>query len=216
MEHRMRLSFDLSLYLVTDRAMTASRGLVETVRAAAAGGATIVQLRDKEADDADLVARARALVEALAGTTLRVIVNDRADIAAAAGAHGVHLGQDDGDPARARALLGPGAIIGQSAGDLGELARVDPGLVDYVGIGPFASTATKGDAGAPLGAAGFARLRAATPLPAVAIGGIGPANAAQAIAAGADGVAVVSAICAASDPEAAARTLRAIVRAGAR
>ena len=80
----MRLSFDLSLYLVTDRAMTASRGLVETVRAAAAGGATIVQLRDKEADDADLVARARALVEALAGTTLRVIVNDRADIAAAA------------------------------------------------------------------------------------------------------------------------------------
>ncbi len=212
----MRLSFDLSLYLVTDRAMTASRGLVETVRAAAAGGATIVQLRDKEADDADLVARARALVEALAGTTLRVIVNDRADIAAAAGAHGVHLGQDDGDPARARALLGPGAIIGQSAGDLGELARVDPGLVDYVGIGPFASTATKGDAGAPLGAAGFARLRAATPLPAVAIGGIGPANAAQAIAAGADGVAVVSAICAASDPEAAARTLRAIVRAGAR
>lgn len=212
----MRLSFDLSLYLVTDRAMTASRGLVETVRAAAAGGATMVQLRDKEADDADLVARARALVEALAGTALRVIVNDRADIAVAAGAHGVHLGQDDGDPARARALLGPGAIIGQSAGDLGELARVDPGLVDYVGIGPFASTATKGDAGAPLGAAGFARLRAATPLPAVAIGGIGPANAAQAIAAGADGVAVVSAICAASDPEAAARTLRAIVRAGAR
>lgn len=212
----MRLSFDLSLYLVTDRAMTASRGLVETVRAAAAGGATMVQLRDKEADDADLVARARALVEAFAGTALRVIVNDRADIAVAAGAHGVHLGQDDGDPARARALLGPGAIIGQSAGDLGELARVDPGLVDYVGIGPFASTATKGDAGAPLGAAGFARLRAATPLPAVAIGGIGPANAAQAIAAGADGVAVVSAICAASDPEAAARTLRAIVRAGAR
>jgi thiamine-phosphate pyrophosphorylase len=216
MEHRMRLSFDLSLYLVTDRAMTASRGLVETVRAAAAGGATMVQLRDKEADDADLVARARALVEAFAGTALRVIVNDRADIAVAAGAHGVHLGQDDGDPARARALLGPGAIIGQSAGDLGELARVDPGLVDYVGIGPFASTATKGDAGAPLGAAGFARLRAVTPLPAVAIGGIGPANAAQAIAAGADGVAVVSAICAASDPEAAARTLRAIVRAGAR
>jgi len=212
----MRPSFDLSLYLVTDRAMTASRGLVETVRAAAAGGATMIQLRDKEADDAEVAALARALVEALAGTALRVIVNDRADIAAAARAHGVHLGQDDGDPARARALLGPGAIIGQSAGNTGEMARVDPGLVDYVGIGPFASTATKGDAGAPLGAAGFARLRAATSLPAVAIGGIGPANAAQAIAAGADGVAVVSAICAASDPEAAARALRAIVRAGAR
>lgn len=212
----MRPAFDLSLYLVTDRAMTASRGLVETVRAAAAGGASMVQLRDKEAGDAELAALARALVEALAGTALRVIVNDRADIAAAAGAHGVHLGQDDGDPARARALLGRGAIIGQSAGDPGELARVDPGIVDYVGIGPFASTATKGDAGAPLGASGFARLRAATSLPAVAIGGIGPANAAQAIAAGADGVAVVSAICAASDPEAAARALRAIVRAGAR
>jgi thiamine-phosphate pyrophosphorylase len=145
-----------------------------------------------------------------------LIVNDRADIAAAAGAHGVHLGQEDGDPSRARALLGPGAIIGQSAGDLAELARVDPGLVDYVGIGPFASTATKGDAGAPLGAAGFARLRAATPLPAVAIGGMGPANAAQAIAAGADGVAVVSAICAAEDPEAAARALRAIAWVGRR
>lgn len=212
----MKPRLDLSLYLVTDPAMTAARGLVETVRAAAAGGITMVQLRDKAAGDAELVALARSLVDALSGTPIPVIVNDRADIAAAAGAHGVHLGQDDGEPARARALLGPGAIIGQSAGDLAELARVDPGIVDYVGIGPFATTATKGDAGAPLGAAGLARLRAATRLPAVAIGGIGPANAAQAIAAGADGVAVVSAICAAEDPEAAARALRAIARASQR
>ena len=212
----MKPRLDLSLYLVTDPAMTAARGLVETVRAAAAGGITMVQLRDKAAGDAERVALARSRVGALSGTPIPGIVNDRADIAAAAGAHGVHLGQEDGDPSRARALLGPGAIIGQSAGDLAELARVDPGLVDYVGIGPFASTATKGDAGAPLGAAGFARLRAATPLPAVAIGGLGPANAAQAVAAGADGVAVVSAICAAEDPEAAARALRAIAWAGRR
>jgi thiamine-phosphate pyrophosphorylase len=212
----MTQGFDLSLYLVTDRAMTAARGLVETVRAAAAGGITMVQLRDKDAGDAELVALARALVDAVAATGIRVIVNDRAGVAAAAGAHGVHLGQDDGDPAHARALLGPAAIIGQSAGSTDEIARVDPLLVDYVGIGPFASTATKGDAGPPLGAAGFARLRAATRLPAVAIGGLGPANAAEAIAAGADGIAVVSAICAAGDPAAAARRLRGIVRGGTR
>ena len=212
----MTNAFDLSLYLVTDRAMTSRRGLLETVRAAATGGITMVQLRDKVAADGELVALARAMVDALAGSGIPVIVNDRADIAAAAGAHGVHLGQDDGDPARARALLGPRAIIGQSAGSAEEMARVDASLVDYVGIGPFSSTATKGDAGSPLGAAGFARLRAATPLPAVAIGGIGPANAAAAIAAGADGVAVVSAICAAADPAVAARDLRDIVRRNAR
>ncbi len=212
----MRISHDLSLYLVTDPAMTAARGLVETVRRAAAGGVTMVQLRDKQARDAELLGLARALVASLAGTGVRVIVNDRADIAAAAGAHGVHLGQDDGDAAQARALLGASAVIGQSAGSMDELARVDPSLVDYVGIGPFAATTTKGDAGAPLGAAGFARLRAATSLPAVAIGGIGPANAAEAIAAGADGVAVVSAICAAADPGEAARSLRALVAGRAR
>jgi thiamine-phosphate pyrophosphorylase len=205
-----RPGFDLRVYLVTDPAMTARRGLVETVRAAVAGGATIVQLRDKDSTDGALIDQARALRAALAGTGVRLIVNDRFNLALAAGADGLHVGQDDMAASKARVVMGPRAIIGLSVTTEAEIAGLDPGVVDYAGLGPIFGTATKPDAGEALGAKTFARLRATIPVPVVAIGGISSTNAASAFAAGADGVAVVSAICAAADPEAAARELRAV------
>jgi thiamine-phosphate pyrophosphorylase len=207
-----RRAFDLSLYLVTDPELVARRDLVEVARAAVAGGATMVQLRDKNAGDVELVVLARALRAALP-RTVKLIVNDRIAVALAAGADGVHVGWTDAPAPAARAALGPDAIIGLSASNEEEVAGIDPALIDYVGLGPFAATATKPDAGPPLGATRFAELRRRIALPTVAIAGIGTANAAAAIAAGADGVAVVSAICAANDPEAAARALRRVVDA---
>ncbi len=156
--------------------------------------------------------------DAVGGRPLDVplIVNDRVEVARAAGADGVHLGQDDLDTARARAVLGPDKLIGVSAGTAAEAARVDKALSDYVGIGSLYATPTKADAGAPIGVAGLSALAAAlAPLPAVAIGGIGAGNAAEVMASGAaDGIAVVSAICGAEDPEAAARALRREIAAG--
>lgn len=209
----MKRGADLTLMLVTDPAMTQARGLVATVLAAVAGGVTIVQLRDKDADDAALAQTAVTLRDALAATGVPLILNDRAAVARAAGLAGVHIGQDDGDPAAARALLGPDALIGLSVTRADEIATVDPAVVDYVGLGPVVASATKADAAAPLGFAGLAAIGARLPLPFIAIGGITAANAGDAIRAGAAGVAVVSAICAAADPRAAARAIRDAVEA---
>lgn len=206
----MRPPFDLSLYLITDPAMTARRGLLDTVAAAVDGGVTLVQLRDKEGPIAALIESGRALQALLAPRGIPLIVNDRADVAQAIGAGGLHLGQSDLTPARARAILGPRAIIGLSLTDESQVATVDA-AVDYIGLGPIFPTGTKPDATAALGEARFAALRKRLDLPVVAIGGLTAANAARAIAAGADGVAVVSAICAAPDPRAAAHALRAAV-----
>jgi thiamine-phosphate pyrophosphorylase len=199
---------DLSLYFVTDPRLFATRGVVETAVAAAAGGATLVQLRDPHAKGRDLVALARALVAALAPFHVPLIINDRPDVAFAAGAHGVHLGQDDLGAADARDLLGPNAIIGISAGTPEEMADVPWDQIDHVGIGPVFTTATKGDAGAALGVAGLAALVKQARKPAVAIGGLSIASVTDCIRAGADGVAVVSAIAAAADPHSAARDLK--------
>lgn len=211
----MSTPIDLSLYLVTDRRLVGARGVVPTVRAALAGGVTAVQLRDPEATGRELYAAALELRETLTGSGVPLIINDRLDVALAAGADGVHLGQSDLPADRARALAGPDFLIGGSASDGDELAAVDAapaGTFDYVGIGPVYVTSTKGDAGAPLGPDGLARLAAATPLPTVAIGGISKENAAAVAASGVDGLSVISAICAAADPEEAARTLRDLVR----
>ncbi len=207
--------FDPTLYLVTDPGMTARRGLLATVTAAVDGGVTMVQLRDKAGPAGALVETARALKALLAPRGIALIVNDRVDVAQAAGADGVHVGQDDLPPAAVRAILGPEAIVGLSVTAESRLAAVDP-TVDYVGLGPLFPTGTKADAAAALGETRFAALRARLSRPVVAIGGITAANAARAIAAGADGVAVVSAICAAPDPGAAARDIRAAVDAARR
>ena len=209
-------AFDLTLYLVVGSDVTRGRPLDEVVAAAVRGGATLVQLREKALGDAELVEAARALKGRLAPLGVPLIINDRVEAAKAAGADGVHLGQDDLDAARARAVLGPDALIGVSAGTAAEAARVDPGLADYVGIGAVYATATKPDAGPPIGVAGLTALAATlAPLPVVAIGGIGVREAAQVMAGGAaGGIAVVSAICGARDPEAAARALRREIDAG--
>lgn len=194
--------------LVTDPAMTERRGLVETVLAAVEGGVTIVQLRDKDASDTEMLATGRALLAALAPLGVPLIVNDRVAVAAALGTH-LHIGQEDGDPAAARAAIGPDAILGLSVTAAGGVASVDPAIVDYVGLGPVFATGTKPDAAPALGLDAFGTIARALPVPVVAIGGIDAENAAAVIAAGAVGIAVVSAICAADDPRAAAAALRA-------
>lgn len=204
----MRRLPDLRLMLVTDAAMTARRGLIPTVREAVEGGVTIVQLRDKHASDEDLTALALALRAELAPRGVPLIVNDRPLVAKAAGADGLHIGQEDGSPRAARDLVGPGVILGLSVTRASEVATVDPAVVDYVGLGPVFASATKADAAPPLGFAGVRRAGALLPVPFVAIGGIDAGNARSVMAAGAAGLAVVSAICAAPNPRAAASALR--------
>lgn len=208
-----RPSFDLGLYLVTDQAVLLGRDLFDVVGQAVAGGARLVQLREKQACTREFVELARGLVALVRPLGAQLVINDRVDVALAAKADGVHVGQDDMHPADVRSLLGPDKIIGLSVTGEDE-ARAAQGLpVDYLGAGPVFATTTKADAGQPQGLAGLARMAALAQVPVVGIGAITAANAAAVLAAGASGLAVVSAICAAPAPLAAARELRAIVDA---
>lgn len=207
---------DWRLYLVTDRGLARGRPLAGVVEEAVRGGVTAVQLREKICSTAEFVQLGRELKKLLAPFQVPLIVNDRVDVALEIGADGVHVGQQDMDAERARRLLGPGAIIGLSIETV-EQARAAVSLdVDYLGVGPVFATATKMDAAPPLGLEGLAQVRAISRRPIVAIGGIGPQNVRQAIHSGADGVAVVSAICAADDPERTARQLRQSIDAALR
>ncbi len=199
---------DYSLYLVTDRALARGRPLADVVRAAVAGGVTCVQLREKEASAREFAVAARELLALLRPLGVPLIVNDRIDVALAAGADGVHVGQQDLSVADARRLGPPGWIVGVSAESVADAARAERDGADYVGASPVFATPTKADHAPPLGLAGLRALRAATKLPLVAIGGLHAGNARETIRAGADGLAVVSAIVAADDPRAAAAELR--------
>jgi thiamine-phosphate pyrophosphorylase len=196
--------FDLSLYLVLDPDLCAPIGMVETARLAVAGGATMVQLRDKHAGTARMVETGRALRQVLAGTGARLIVNDDVEAAIAIGADGLHIGQEDMGAQAARALIGPEMILGLSVETEALAASVDPAVVDYTGIGPVFATPTKPDHKQPIGFGGLARIVSASPVPSVAIGGLKAEHVADVLAAGARGLAVVSAICGTSDPQAAA------------
>ena len=202
----MRL--DLSLYLVTDPDLCAGYGLVETVVAAVRGGVTVVQLRDKHAADGEMIDQARRLKAALAGSGVPLIINDRLAVAVESGADGLHIGQDDGEVAAARMALGERALLGLSVQTPAQLARVDIERLDYLGLGPVFATPSKHDHAEPLGFEGLAALVAASPLPAVAIGGLKVEHVAAIRQSGAGGLAVVSAICGHPDPEAAARAIR--------
>ena len=199
--------FDLSVYLVLDPKLCAPRGMVETARAAVAGGATMVQLRDKAASTADMIATGRALQAALAGTGARLIVNDDVEAAVALSADGLHVGQGDAAADWARSRIGAKMILGVSVETAAAAQRVDAAMVDYVGVGPVFATPTKPDHSPPVGFDGLTHLVSAVPVPAVAIGGLNASHAAEVVAAGADGMAVVSAICSATDPGAAAQTI---------
>jgi thiamine-phosphate pyrophosphorylase len=201
----MTIPFDLSLYLITDTRLAGSRGVVETVRQAIEGGVTLVQLRDPDASTRWLVQTAEALLDILRPRGIPLIINDRVDVALAVGAEGVHVGQSDMPTEKVRALIGPDRILGLSASTFAEVAGDDLGPVDYLGIGPVFATSTKPKAASPVGFDGLADLVARASLPVVAIGGIKADHVDQALAAGADGVSIVSAIMAADDPEAAAR-----------
>jgi len=210
---------DLSLHLVTDAPMCARRGVTATAEAAARGGATVVQLRHPGALGRQLLEDARRLSAAMRTWGVPVLVDDRLDVALVAGVSGVHLGQQDLPAPEARMLGGPHLLIGWSVSTPAEAAEASgwpPGTVDYLGVGSVFPTATKATGRPPIGLAGLARVVAATDLPCVAIGGIDESNAEEVMAAGAAGVAVVSAICAAPDPEEATRRIRAALEAGRR
>ena len=209
---------DVRLYALVDPDRDGGRDLAELARLVTQGGATLVQLRDKHSDTRRMVERARTVKAALAPFGVPLLINDRVDVALAAGADGAHVGQDDMAVADARRLLGPQAIIGLSIKTVAqaELAPLD--LLDYVGIGGVFATTSKDNPNPPIGPAGLTRIaetfrRRAPAFPLCAIAGIDAGNAGETIAAGADGIAVISALSLAPDPQAAARELRSIVDA---
>jgi thiamine-phosphate pyrophosphorylase len=182
------------------------------VAAALANGVTLVQLRDKNVDARPMLALGKRLLELLRPAGIALVVNDRIDVAQALDADGVHIGQQDLPYPEARRLIGPTKIVGLSVGSEAEAREAAGWDVDYVGVGPVYPTATKPDAGDALGAAETARLARITGHRAVAIGGIDVVNAAPLYASGLEGVAIISAICAAADPGRATRQLAEAMR----
>jgi thiamine-phosphate pyrophosphorylase len=209
---------DLRLNAIVDPERAGGRQLADLAAQCVRGGATLIQLRDKRSDSRTLVEQARAIKQALAPSAVPFIINDRVDVAMAAGADGVHLGQDDMAIEDARRLLGSSAIIGLSVKSVAEAEAARLDVVDYVGSGGVYATSSKQQKSVPIGPAGLARIiavlhRRAPDLPICGIAGIDASNAAEVIAAGADGVAVISALSLVPDPQAAARQLREIVDA---
>ncbi len=205
----------LRLYLVTDPGLAGERGVYETVRQALNAGVRAVQLRDKEASTRSLIRQADAIREICAAAGAIFLVNDRVDVAAACKADGVHLGQDDMPLEEARRILGPDALIGVSVRTPGEMKEAEREGAAYAAANMVFATPTKTDLPGPLGIDALPALRSASAsLPLVAIGGVHGGNAADVIHAGADGVAVVSAIMAAGDVAKACRDLRTAVSEG--
>jgi thiamine-phosphate pyrophosphorylase len=198
---------DLRVYVITDRSFR-GRSHEEVARAALEGGATVLQLRDKRAPARQLVEWARRILDLARQAKVAFVVNDRVDVALAAGADGVHVGEDDLPVADARRLLGPGRIVGASAGTVDEALRAEREGADYLGVGPVFPTATKPDAGDAIGLEGLRRIARAVRVPVVGIGGITAENAAEVVRAGAAGVAVISAVADAEDMREATRRLR--------
>jgi thiamine-phosphate pyrophosphorylase len=212
------MTVDLRLYALVDPERAGGRDLAALARLLAQGGATLIQLRDKQATTRAMIAEARAIKAALAPFRVPLIVNDRVDVALAAGADGVHIGQEDMDAADARRLLGPGAIIGLSIKTLAQACAAPLDRLNYVAIGGVFATSSKDNPGPPIGRDGLASIAAAIrarapDFPIVAIAGIDATNAADVIAAGADGIAVISALSLAPDPPQAAKELRHVVDA---
>ena len=204
---RAGLARALKLYLVTDQASLRGRRLADVVQAAVQGGVSCVQLREKTLGTRDFVELALALMDLLAPHQVPLVINDRIDVALACGAHGVHLGQSDMPVVLARRLLPAQVFLGLSVESMQDVQRTQRQPVDYLGVSPVFATPTKTDTATPWGLDGLRQVRHMTPLPLVAIGGIGLGNATEVLSAGADGLALVSALCSADDPAAAARAL---------
>lgn len=206
--------FDVrGLYFVTDRDLCGSRSLIDVVRLAVQGGATCVQLREKDLPTRLFVEEALAVKGLLAPFHVPLIINDRIDVALAVAAEGVHIGQDDMPYAIARKLMGPKAVIGLSVESWDDVEKARALDADYLGVSPVFETPTKTDTKGMWGLEGLARIRAHCRHPLVGIGGLNASNAADVIQAGADSVAVVSAVCSAPDPQAATKHLSQIITA---
>lgn len=201
---------DLRCYAIVDPEVSGGHELPDLCRMLAAGGATLVQLRDKLSDTRVMVERARAIKVALGQVPL--VINDRVDVALAVGCEGVHIGWDDMAPTDARRLLGPDAIIGLTINSPARADVTDLDLIDYAGIGGVYGTTSKQTKNSPIGLAGMARVigalrRRKAGFVTCGIAGINAANAAPVIDAGADGVSVISAVSMANDPKEAAKEL---------
>lgn len=203
---RMRREL-LRLYLVTDRGLSMGRDMVDIVREAVAGGVTMVQLREKDCPMRDFVALGRELVALLRPLGVPLIINDRVDVALACDADGVHIGQSDMPYVIARRLLGPDRIIGLSVESMDDIVAANALDVDYVGVSPVFATSTKTDTARPFGLDGLREAVRLSVHPTVAIGGMNARTAADVMACGTDGIAVVSAIVSAESPREAAREL---------
>jgi thiamine-phosphate pyrophosphorylase len=201
------------LYLVTDRSLCGTKPLQDVILQAIKGGIGYVQLREKDISTRKFIEEARSIKKILESHKIPLIINDRIDVALACGANGVHIGQDDMPYAEARALMGKKAIIGLSVETWDDVEKSQNLDVDYIGVSPVFATPTKKDTKGAWGLEGLAKIKAISNHPIVAIGGINESNAAEVMAAGADCLAVVSAICAAVDPEGATRKLNGIITA---
>lgn len=199
------------LYLVTDRDLSRGRPLEEVILAAVRGGVTMVQLREKHATTRFFVEEAQRIKELLAPYKVPLIINDRIDVALAVGADGVHIGQDDMPYPLARRLLGEHAIIGLSVETMEQVQEAEQYDVSYISVSPVFETPTKTDTKEAWGIEGLKQVREATRHRVVAIGGLNATNVQQVVRAGAEGIAVVSAICAAPDPFQAARELLTLI-----
>jgi len=204
-------NIDYSLYLVTDRGLARGRSTLEIVSAAVKGGATVVQLREKNCSTREFIEQAMHIKDFLKTHSVPLVINDRVDVAQAVKADGVHLGQTDMPLEMAKGILGDTMIIGISTESVQDGIEAEKGGADYLGVSPIYATPTKTDTAPPLGLEGLREIRKAVNLPLVGIGGLSRNNAAEVVRSGADGVAVVSAIVAADDPETAARELKKII-----
>ena len=209
---------DLRLYAIIDPEHADGRTLPELARLVISGGATLVQLRDKRRDTRVMVEEARAVHAVLKAGGVPLLINDRVDVALACSADGVHIGQDDMTAQDARRLMGPKAVIGLSIKTVAQAEAAPVDLIDYAGIGAVFPTSSKDSVSSQIGIAGLAAVtavlrRRAPEMPVCGISGITVANAGDVVAAGADGVSVISALSLESDPTAAARRLRAVVDA---
>ncbi|MGI9412313.1 MAG: thiamine phosphate synthase [Hyphomicrobiales bacterium] len=214
----MTRAFDLSVYGILDPERSRGRDLAALADAAVKGGATFLQLRNKQGTTRDMVAQARAILDAIEGRGVPLVINDRIDVALAAGADGVHIGEDDMAPEDARRLLGADVIVGLTIHSTGEARAAPVELADYYGVGAVYVTRSKTNPNPPIGLDGFAAIAGALRArhdnaPVVGIAGIEHGNAADVITAGADGVAVISCLFMADDVEAATQELARTVAA---
>lgn len=203
---------DYSLYLVTSEELSRGRSTREIVKAAVHGGVTCVQLRKKNCSTREYIEQALSLKKLLKKYQIPLVINDRMDVAQAVKAEGVHLGQSDMPIAAAKEVLKKSMIIGISARSVPDAIEAEKNGADYIGVGSIYQTDTKADTGTPIGLKGLRRIKEAVKIPIVGIGGINRDNAGVVIKNGANGVAVVSAIVSADNPEKAAKELYAIIK----